>query len=75
LLGDLHGRIHEAERGGEDERAAGAGHALDRALGIRAFRHVFEDRRLDLVAQLPRALLAADVMLPASSRQSVLEPT
>jgi hypothetical protein len=39
-----------------------SGPALDGALGIRAFRHVFEELRLDLVAELLFEQLAADIM-------------
>ena len=62
LRGDRHGRVHEAERGGEDDRAAGAGEALDGALGVRAFGDVFEKGGLDLVAEFLVDQLAADVM-------------
>jgi hypothetical protein len=62
LGGDLHCRIHEAEGGREDQLAAGAGKALDGALGVRAFRDVFEIRRFDLVAEFCLDLLAAEVV-------------
>ena len=50
------GRVHVAERGREDDVAAGAGEALERALGVGAFRHAFEIGEFDL-------LLAAQVLL------------
>ena len=62
LRGDLDRRVHEAEGRGEDQAAAGAGQALDGALGIRAFRNVFEELRLDLVAERLFEFEAADVM-------------
>lgn len=62
LRGNLDGRIHEAERGGEDQRAAGPGKALDGALGVRAFRHVFEIGRLDLVAEFLLDLLTSEIV-------------
>ncbi len=70
LFSDLDGGIHEAERGGEDQRAAGAGHALDRALGVGAFRNAFEEGRLDLVAEFLLQRLAADIvrLRPAAIR-------
>ena len=37
--------------------------ALDGALGVRAFRHVFEEGGLDLVAEFLLDLLAAQVVL------------
>jgi hypothetical protein len=52
FLGNLVGRVHVAERGGEDDVAAGAGEALDGALGVGAFRHAFEVSCFDLVAEV-----------------------
>jgi hypothetical protein len=52
LGGDLVGRVHVAERGREDDVAAGAGEALDGAFGIGAFRHAFQIGGFDLVAEL-----------------------
>ena len=64
ILGrDLDGRVHEAEGGGEDDLAAFAREALDGAFGIRALGHVFEEGRLDLVAQRLLHRLAAEVVL------------
>ena len=62
LGGNLDSRVHEAERGGEDQRAAGTCKTLDGAFSIRAFRHVFEIRSLDLVAKFLLDLLAAEIM-------------
>ena len=42
LLGDLQGRLHEAERGREDQAVAGAGELLDGALGI-GLRHALDE--------------------------------
>jgi hypothetical protein len=64
FLGDLEGRLHEAERGGEDQAVPGSGKLLDSALGIR-FRHAFHIGGLDLVAERLLDRLAADVMLVA----------
>ena len=74
LRGDRDGRVHEAERRREDDGAAGPGQALDGALGVRAFRHVLEERRLDLVAELLVDLLAAE-SCACVQPPSVLEPT
>ncbi len=63
FLRDLHGRIHEAERGGEDQLVAGTRELFDGALGVRAFADVFQERRLDLVAQCLHHLAAADFVL------------
>jgi hypothetical protein len=52
ILGDLVGRVHVAEGRCEDDVAAGAGEALDGALGIGAFRHAFQISGFDLVAEL-----------------------
>ncbi|MNL46377.1 hypothetical protein D3C87_1690840 [compost metagenome] len=62
FCGDLDRCIHEAERGRVDQGAAGASHALDGALGIRAFRHAFEERRLDLVVESLLQRLASDIV-------------
>ena len=62
LAGDLVGRIHVAEGGGEDDVAAGTGEALDGALGVGAFRHAFEIGQLniflaEILLHLERALM------------------
>src|SRR5262249_20348322 len=63
LLRHLEGRVHVAERGGEDQLVAGARKLLDGTLGIRAFRDVLQVGRLDLVAESLRQALAADLVL------------
>ena len=63
FLGDLQRRVHEAERGGEDQLVAGARELLDRALGVGAFADVLEIGGLDLVAERLHHRLAAEVML------------
>ena len=64
FLGDLEGRFHEAERGGEDQAMAGARKLLDGALGI-GLRHALHVGRLDLVAEGFLDGLAADIVLVA----------
>ena len=64
----LQRRVHEAERGGEDELVAGAGELLDRALGVGALGDVLEEGRLDLVAERLLHRLASDVMLVAPAK-------
>ena len=51
FLRHLHGRVHEPERGGEDQLVARARQLLDRALGVRPFWHLLQIGRLDLVAE------------------------
>jgi hypothetical protein len=63
LLGDLQRRLHEAERGREDELMPAPGQALDDALGVGAFRDVLDEGRLDLVAERLLHGLAALVVL------------
>ena len=48
----LDGRVHEPERGGEDEAAAGRGQLVDDALGVRPLGDVLDEVGLDLVAEL-----------------------
>ncbi|MNI24931.1 hypothetical protein D3C73_785650 [compost metagenome] len=60
--GNLDSCVHEAKRGRVDQGAARASHALDGALGIRAFRHAFQERRLDLVVESLLQRLATDVV-------------
>ena len=43
FVGDLHGRIHEAERGGEDQLVPAAGELLDGTFGIRAFADILQE--------------------------------
>ena len=59
----LQRRLHEAERGGEDQLVAGAGELLDRALGIGTFGDVLEIGGLDLVAERLYHGLAAEFVL------------
>ena len=69
LRGHLDRRIHEAERGGEDQLVAGLDEALDGALGVGTFRHVLEEGDLDLVAELLLERLRRRSSAPGSSRR------
>ena len=50
--GHLDGGVHEPERGGEDDAAAGRGQLVDDALGVRPLGHVLDEVGVDLVAEL-----------------------
>ena len=50
------GGVHVAERGREDDVAAGAGETLERPLGVGAFRHAFEVGEFDLFFAAQRLL-------------------
>ena len=52
LAGDLEHRLHEAERGREDELVPLRGEIADHALGVRAFGHLLDERRLHLRPEL-----------------------
>ncbi len=51
LLGDLDGRVHVAERRGENQLVARRGELVDHPLGIGALGYAFDERGLDLVAE------------------------
>jgi hypothetical protein len=59
LGGDGIGRVHVAERGGEDDVAAAQRHLRQHALGVRAFGHAFLPLDLDLVAEMLCTFIAA----------------
>src|SRR5580692_134126 len=59
----LYRRVHEAERGGEDELVAGPCQLLDRAFGVGALGNVLEISGLDLAGERLFHGLAADVVL------------
>ena len=62
LGGDLEHRLHVAKRGREDDLVALRGEVADDALGIGAFGHLLDDRRLHLVAELALDLLLSEVV-------------
>ena len=65
LLGDLDGRIHEAEGGGEDDAVAAGRELADHALGIGSFLHALDIGGLQLVAERLLGGLAPEVVLMA----------
>ena len=65
---DFQRRVHEAERGGEDQLVAGAGQLLDRAFGVGALGNILEESGLDLAGKRLFHRLAADVMLVAPAK-------
>ncbi len=56
-------RVHVTERGCEDQLIACTRQTLNRAFSIRAFGHVFEESRLDLVTESFDHLLTGNVVL------------
>ena len=64
-LGDLQRRVHEAERGREDQPVTALGKLLDHPLGIRTLGDVLDIGRFDLIAEMLGHMFAAQVMLIA----------
>ncbi len=62
LLGNFFGRVHETERGGEDQVVAGLGHLTDHAFSIGTFRHAFDIAGRCTVAEFSFNGLTANVM-------------
>ena len=63
FLGDFQRRLHIAERGREDQLVAGARQLLDRALGVRTFADILQERGFDLVAEFLEHGEASEVVL------------
>src|SRR5699024_4760169 len=63
LLGHANGRIHEAERRGEDEAVTAGGQLADDAVGVRAFGNTLHISGFHLVAELLLDGQAARIML------------
>jgi hypothetical protein len=62
LLGDAHGRVHEAERGREHDVVAGGGELTDHALGVGPFADVLDEGGRDLIAERRLDVLAPDLV-------------
>ena len=63
FLGDVDGRVHEAKAGGEDQLVAGQRQLGQRAFGIGALRHAFDEGGFDPVAIFLFDGLTAKVVL------------
>jgi hypothetical protein len=63
FLRHLQRRIHIAQGGGENQLVAGAYQLFDRALGVRTLGDIFQERRLDGIAEFFRNRLASQFVL------------
>ena len=62
VLRDLQHRVHVTEGGSEDHLVALTGQFADHTFGVRAFRHIFNESRLDLVTEMRLNFLTGKFM-------------